>query len=109
MNVSGALTQTIEAIHGVPQGSVIGPILFVINDNDLTDRLSADSFLYADDVKLIAPQSRHDILQISLNISASWSKDWELGLNPAKSEHLPVCHSLPITHPTLRQSQHFHY
>ncbi len=34
--------------------SVIGPILFVIYVNDLPDRLSADSLLYANDVKLIA-------------------------------------------------------
>ncbi len=44
-----------EAISGVPKGSVIGPILFVIYVNDLPDHLSADSLLYADDVKLIAP------------------------------------------------------
>ncbi len=44
-----------EAISGVPQGSVIGPILFVIYVNDLTNHLSADSLLYADDVNLIAP------------------------------------------------------
>ncbi len=43
-----------EAISGVPQGSVIGPIMFVIYVNDLTDHLSADSLLYAGDVKLIA-------------------------------------------------------
>ncbi len=73
----------------------------------------ADSFLYADDVKLIAPRNCHDILQNSLNISASWSKDWELGL---KSEHLPICNSLPhvVSYtlpphnpPNTRQSQIF--
>ncbi len=65
-----------NAISGVSQGSVIGPILFVIYVNDLPDRLSADSRLYGDDVKLIATQNCHDILQNSLNISASWSKYW---------------------------------
>ncbi len=79
-----------EVISGVPQGSVIGPILFLIYVNDLPDHLSADSPLYADDVKLIAPRNRHDILQNSLNINASWSKDWELDLNPTKSEHLSI-------------------
>ncbi len=43
-----------EAMSGVPQGSVIGLILFVTYVNDLPDRLSVDSPLYADDVKLIA-------------------------------------------------------
>ncbi len=37
-----------------------------------------------------APRNRHDIPRNSLNISASWSRDWELDLNPTKSEHLPI-------------------
>ncbi len=55
VNVNGTLSQMPEAISGVPQGFVIGRILFVIYVNDLPDHLSADSLLYADDVKLIAP------------------------------------------------------
>ncbi len=57
MNVNGTLSQMAEAISGVPQGSVIGPIPFVIYVNDLPDHLSVDSLLYADDVKLIAPET----------------------------------------------------
>ncbi len=102
-----------EAISGVPQGSVISPILFIIYVTDLPDHLSADSLLFADDVKLIAPRNCHDILQNSLNSSASWSKDWELDLNPTKSELLPIGNSphfvtytsRPITHPTPRPYQ----
>ncbi len=90
-----------EAINGVPQGSVIGPILFVIYVNDLPYHLSVDSLLYADDVKLIAPRNSHDILQNSLNISASWSRVWELGLNPTKSEHLPIGNSTHLVTYTL--------
>ncbi len=97
MNVTGTLSQRAEAISGFPQGSVIGPILFVIYVNDLPDHLSADSLLYVDDAKLTALQNRHGILQNSLNVSASWSKVWELELNPTKSEHLPIGNS-PFRH-----------
>ncbi len=57
VNVNRTLSQIAEAICGVPQGSVIGPILFVIYVNDLPDRLSADSLLYVDDVKLSDPST----------------------------------------------------
>ncbi len=73
VNVNGTLSEMAEAISGVPQGSVTGPILLVIYVNDLPDRLSPDSLLYADDVRHIDPRNRHYILQNSLNISASWS------------------------------------
>ncbi len=55
MNANGTLSQTAVVINGIPQGSVMGPILIVIYVNDQPDHLSADSLLYADDVKLIAP------------------------------------------------------
>ncbi len=79
-----------EAVSGVPKG----PILFVIYVNDIPNHLLADSLLFADDVQLIAPPPNcHDILQNSLSSSTSWSKDWELDLNPTKSEHLPIGYS----------------
>ncbi len=48
----------------------------------MSDHLSADSLIYADDVSLVALHNVYDIIQSPLNISASWSKDWELDLNP---------------------------
>ncbi len=55
LSVNRYLSQVAEAASEVPQGSVLGPILFVIYVNDLTDNLTIDHLLYGDDVKLIAP------------------------------------------------------
>ncbi len=75
-----------EAIIGVPQSSDIGPILFVIYVTELPSHVSAG------DVELIAPRNRHNILQKSLKIGASRSKEsWTS--TPAKSERLPIGNS----------------
>ncbi len=66
MNVNGDLSRTAEPIIGVPEGSVMVPILFVIYVNDLSNNLAADSLLYANDVKFIVPRNCHEILQSSL-------------------------------------------
>ncbi len=79
-----------DAASGVPQGSVLGLILFLNYVNDLTDNLTIDNLLYADDVKLITPRKQLNTLQSSLLASSKWSEDWELILNPSKSEHLPI-------------------
>ncbi len=73
-----------EAVSGVPQGSVLGPILFVTYVNDLTDNLMLSHLLYADVVKLIAFRKQSDALQSSLLASSKWSEDLELILNPSK-------------------------
>ncbi len=57
VNVNGSLSQVADAASGVLQDSVLGPNLFVIDVNDLTDNLTIDHRLYADDGKLIAPEN----------------------------------------------------
>ncbi len=78
-----------EAASGVPQGSVLDPILFVIYVDDLADNLAIANLLYADDVKLIAPRKQAAAFQSSLIASSKLSEGWELILNPSKSKQLP--------------------
>jgi hypothetical protein len=74
---------------GVPQGSVLGPLFFIIYINDLFKLLVTLSETYADDTKLISVNTSDVqplILQNDLNIIYNWSQVWLLFLNIKKCE-----------------------
>ncbi len=56
----------------VPQGYGIGPILLVIDINNMPNHLSTANLIYDDDVELIVPRNRHEILKSYLHLSVSW-------------------------------------
>ena len=74
----------LNVVSGVPQGSVLGPLLFLIYVNDLPRVISSPSLLFADDTKLFQPitdyhssqQLQNDILTLE-----QWSKLWQLNFN----------------------------
>ncbi len=74
-------------ISGVPQGSVLGPLLFLIFINDLENELACNHLFFADDVKLIAPRSQQHELRSSIQQALSWSPRWDLPLNANKSHN----------------------
>jgi hypothetical protein len=77
-------TEWVEVKSGVPQGSVLGPILFLVFINDLPNKIGNECRLYADDNKVIAPIGSEDDslnFQIDINKLDEWSEKWSLGLN----------------------------
>ncbi len=75
---------------GVPQGSVLGPLLFLLFVNDLPDLLEGKILLFADDVKIISPRSQYDNTELSLRTAWDWSVKLDLPLNPDKCCHVPI-------------------
>ena len=76
-----------EVKSGVPQGSVLGPILFNIYINDLFKDIKAKGKLFADDAKLYSEvnnQNQATELQNDLNTISGWSNKWLLKFNISK-------------------------
>lgn len=90
INDSSSLLRNLSA--GVPQGSVLGPLLFIIYINDIAKNLMSLGRLFADDTSF--NYSSHDGLQIQsvidhdLKVLDDWSKDWLMSFNPDKTEIL---------------------
>ena len=73
-----------EVHSGVPQGSVLGPVLFLIYINDLDSDLILKVCKFADDTKLGRPVKIHDdglSLQDDLDKLFVWSQDWQMNFN----------------------------
>ena len=77
---------------GVPQGSILGPLLFIIYINDLPDAvLHSKILLFADDTKcfkLIRVHSGTNLLQNDVNYLSNWSITSHLSFHSSKSCHL---------------------
>ena len=87
-------------LSGVPQGSVLGPLLFMIFINDLNDAALKAEFLkkFADDTKLggkVSTVEERAALQEALNGLCSWAATWGMDFNVKKCKVLHVGHNNP--------------
>lgn len=95
VRVNGKLSDIRSVPSGIPQGSILGPLLFVIYINDLPQLCGdlGELYLFADDAKLFrtvkVPQDIED-LQLALNKLSEWSDTWLLRLNVKKCVFLPI-------------------
>nr|VZI18198.1 unnamed protein product [Spirometra erinaceieuropaei] len=81
---------------GVPQGSVLGPILFLIYVDDPARALDCEVAIFADDMKIwsvIRGPADENRLQMNLNRLEEWSNRWLLRFNVAKCSILRLGHS----------------
>jgi hypothetical protein len=101
VRVNGEDSFSAPVLSGIPQGSVLGPLLFVIYINDLPDNIRSDSFLFADDTKILRHITSADdgaILQRDLKSLEEWSKTWLLQFNADKCHILTLGKIENITH-----------
>ena len=87
-----------KVLSGVPQGSVLGPLLFVLFINDLEENV-ADSIIirkFADDTKAartVTNQAEQAELQLALDKLVDWSTRWGMAFNVAKCKVMHIGHT----------------
>ena len=100
--VNGALSDITDVTSGVPQGSVLGPVLFLLYINDINGNIKSSIRLFADDsiiYRKISSKTDHEILQTDLSQLQTWSDKWQMEFNVSKCVHLPITNKTkPSTH-----------
>ena len=91
--VYGEASQWADVLSGVPQGSVIGPCLFLIFINDIASTMNSQVSIFADDTKILrCIRSDEDVqaLQNDLKTAEEWSREWKLRFNANKCRVLRI-------------------
>lgn len=111
----GAISSSISAQSGVPQGSLLGPALFSFFINDICEDVHVNLLLFADDIKLfceIASPNDAQLLQASLDGVINWCSRNEMELNIPKCAVItfsrivsPVIFDYHIANSPLRRTQ----
>ncbi len=98
VTINGKSSSWKSVLSGVPQGSVLGPLLFLIYINDLPDHIKSTPYLFADDVSLFTEvkdcTEATDILNNDLLEITKWSFQWKMQFNPdINKQATEVCFS----------------
>jgi len=91
--LNNAHSDPCDVLSRVPQGSVLGPLLFLLFINDFPNRVTSNIRLYADDITIYRTiHSNEDILQLQKDLDnlSKWASDWFMTFNVNKCEHLVI-------------------
>ena len=94
--LNGNSSDELQVLSGVPQGSVLGPILFLLYINDLPDSLQSQVRLFADDTAVyltVKGQDDNQKLQNDLDILQEWEREWDMEFNPSKCQVVHITRS----------------
>ena len=101
VRVRNSFSEWVSVLSGVPQGSVLGPLCFLlfVNDLGLPDWIRNSIRMFADDTKIwcvpvIKQVEDNLLLQKDLDSMAEWSEEWLLRFNPEKCKVMHIGHSI---------------
>jgi len=116
--VNGQTSTSAPTTSGVHQGSVLGPLLFLIYINDITRDMKHQVRLFADDTLLFGAVTEATSLQEDLDRLANWATTWQMEFNPKKCEIIhfntsrkprSIIHSYTLHGQTLKVSTSSRY
>lgn len=104
--INNETSDWISVTSGVPQGTVLGPCLFLCFINDILSDISCNISLFADDCLVyqeIENSDDYNVLQNDLNMLGEWSQKWLLPFNVSKCVTLTLHHQkVPIVPPSYQ-------
>jgi hypothetical protein len=100
VSIEGVYSDWLSVESGVPQGSILGPLQFILYNNDLPDVLTTGTSMsiFADDTKIFrCIRTIRDCITLQYDIDkiAAWGKKWGLKFNESKCQVISVISSIP--------------
>ena len=89
--LNGTASDWRDVTSGVPQGSILGPTMFVIYINDMPEMVSSTLKLFADDAKVYRRiRGEVDVANLQGDLSSleEWARTWQMTFNPSKCQVL---------------------
>ena len=104
--IPGAMSDLCSIEAGDPQGSFLGPLLFLLYINNIASEVGSNIRLFADDTSLYIvvehPETAALRLNIDLEIISDWAKKWLVSFNPNKTETMILSRKISkLHHPPL--------
>lgn len=91
--INGTSSKSSDVVSGVPQGTVLGPILFLVHINDIGNKIKSKIRLFADDCvcyREINSFQDTQTLQNDIDALGSWAREWGMRFQPVKCNTMTV-------------------